>query len=372
MTTNEGSVTTASNTPNTSESTGSETTTKNTIPKDDIIVLKVKDIKLNENKEVTHFGTYEVDKVNLNNVRFFMSKNSIRLLRKTKKKDLLDLIAKARVEYDAAANKLLPKNAGTKPAFITDDVTIQRVINCYFDSSIRANMQSIGNSLCKDEIDSRDMKDQAVGKLLNIYNDATKIIEFPLDMCDSISTPKCIEAVLKFVNFHYKKSYDNWDTSGSHDNFGDFVGNKKYLEDYWKLLHETDDAILNSYATSELPEEVFNSSLMTNAKREQTMVSARMKQKKAKVDNEDRRTMAFEVLANSITSYYTAEAKEKESKEKQSFISDSEEKLFHFQNKLIEALEKKDQLSNTFAREVVEDQISFYTSKIEELKGTEN
>ena len=115
---------------------------------------------------------------------------------------------------------------------------------------------------------------------------------------------------------------------GSHDNFGDFVGNKKYLEEYWNLLHETDDAILNSYATSELPEDVFNSSLMNSVKRGQTPVSARMNQKKAKVANEDRRTLAFEVLANSITSYYSNEAKEN-----QSFVSDSEEKLFYFQNK---------------------------------------
>ena len=105
---------------------------------------------------------------------------------------------------------------------------------------------------------------------------------------------------------------------------------------------------------------------MNSLKRGQTPVSARMNQKKAKVANEDRRTLAFEVLANSITLYYSNEAKEN-----QSFVSDSEEKLFYFQNKLIEALENK-KLTNTFARDVVGDQISFYTSKIEELKGTQN
>ena len=50
-----------------------------------------------------------------------------------------------------------PKNAGTKPAFITDEVTILSVIN-----SIKAEMQNIGNSFSKDEIDSRDMKEQAL------------------------------------------------------------------------------------------------------------------------------------------------------------------------------------------------------------------
>ena len=60
-------------------------------------------------------------------------------------------------------------------------------------------MQNIGNSFSKDEIDSRDMKEQA---LLNICNDANKFVEFSWDMCDSITTPKCIQAILKIIDFH--------------------------------------------------------------------------------------------------------------------------------------------------------------------------
>ena len=170
-----------------------------------------------------------------------MSKNSIKLLRKTRKHDLVGLIAKAKLEYDAATDKLLPKIAGTKPAFVTCDMTLTRIINCFFDSSIRSEMQSVGNSVSKNELDSRSMKCHAYSKLLDIYNDGTKFVEIPIEECDAIDTPKSIEAVMKFINFHYKKSNDKWDQSGSHDNFGNFVGNKSYLVEYWKLLHDTDD-----------------------------------------------------------------------------------------------------------------------------------
>jgi len=60
-----------------------------------------------------------------------MSKNSIKLLRKTNKKELLGLIARAKVEYDTSSDKLLPRNAGTKPAFVTGDMTLTYTINLF-------------------------------------------------------------------------------------------------------------------------------------------------------------------------------------------------------------------------------------------------
>ena len=72
-----------------------------------------------------------------------------------------------------------------------------------------------------------------------------------------------MEATFKYINYHYKVAYDKWNRSGSHDDFDKFVCNKLYLNEYWKLLHLTYDAMLSSVATAELPEEVFNSTLST-------------------------------------------------------------------------------------------------------------
>jgi len=302
-------------------------------------------------------------KITLNNVRFYMRKNSIKLLRKTRKHDLVGLIAKAKLEYDAAADKLLPKNAGTKPAFITCDITLTRIIACYFDSSIRSAMQSVGNSVTKDELDSRDFKFKAYSKLLELYNDPAKLVEHPLEDCDAIDTAKSTEAVMKFINYHYKHAYDKWDRSGSHDNFGNFVGNKAYLVEYWKLLHDTDDAVLNSYATAELPSEVFHSSLETCEKRSSNTVKEKVQTKKTKIALDERRVEAIEGLAKSMNLFYTKDANDKES-----FVSVFEEKTVYFQNKLIEAYEKKENLTNRMAKDILDDQISFYKKKIEELR----
>ena len=73
-----------------------------------------------------------------------MSSNNIKLKKETKRLKLLELISNARTEYEIAANKLLPKNSGTKHAFLTTDNTIMRLISCHFDPEIRENMQKVG------------------------------------------------------------------------------------------------------------------------------------------------------------------------------------------------------------------------------------
>ena len=50
------------------------------------------------------------------------------------------------------------------------------------------------------------------------------------------------------------------------------------------------------------------------------------------------------------------------------FVSVCEEKTVYFQNKLIEAYEKKENLTNRMAKDILDDQISFYKKKIEELR----
>jgi len=78
---------------------------------------------------------------------------------------------------------------------------------------------------------------------------------------------------------------------------------------------------------------------------------------------DERRVQAIEVLAQSMNSFYSKDAKEKES-----FVSVCEEKTVYFQNKLIEAYEKKENLTNRMAKDILDDQISFYKKKTDELK----
>ena len=47
--------------------------------KSDIVARRIKDFKLNEYNEVTHIGDFEIEKITLDNVQFYMSKNSIKL-----------------------------------------------------------------------------------------------------------------------------------------------------------------------------------------------------------------------------------------------------------------------------------------------------
>ena len=234
---------------NREESSGGHSNTN--VTKDEIVTLRVKDVVVDKDHLVTRIGPFDIHKVNLNNIRFFVGANNIKLRRETKRVRLLELISTARIEYDRAADRLLSKNASTKPSFITSDDTLFRIIHCCFDPSIREDMQKLGNSLCKDEIDSRRNKVESYESLLGIYDDGMKYFHRPRVSCDNIATSKGIEAVLKFINYHYKVANDKWNLSGSHDDFDKFVGNKLYLKEYWALLHLTDDAMLYSVATAE-------------------------------------------------------------------------------------------------------------------------
>jgi len=291
----------------------------------------VKDVVLDKDNMVSRIGDFDIAKVNLNNIRFFMGANNIKLKRETKRVKLLDLIAAARMEYERAADRLLPKNASTKPSFIETDKTFFRVIHCYFDPSIRGKMQKLGNSLTKDEVDSRRKKNDAYESLLIIYNDELKYLDTRREECDRIATAKGMGATFKFINYHYKVAYDKWNRSGSHDDFDKFVGTKLYLKEYWELLHLTDDAMLSSVATAELPEEVFNSSLSKKMTKTELNFIAK-DNKKARIDYDMRRTEAIESMAK-------------------------EELILHYENKLIEALERLDKLNNERATVILSHQI---------------
>ena len=129
-------------------------------------------------------------------------------------------------------------------------------------------MQTLGNCKSRDELDTRSDKNAAYEALLHIYCDEVKIPDVPLAECDEISTPKAIAQALKYINYHFKIAYDKWNTSGSHDDYHNFVGNKLYLADYWRFLHDTEDVALSSFATSDLPPGVFYSSIENNSKRQ--------------------------------------------------------------------------------------------------------
>ena len=130
--------------------------------------------KIWQNVYVRFAPEHDISKVNLNSIRFFVGANVIKLKRETKRVKLLELISAARIEFDRAADRLLPKNASTKPSFIASDKTLFRLIRCYFDPSIRESMQKVGNSLPKEEVDSRRKERDAYESLLDIYDDEVK------------------------------------------------------------------------------------------------------------------------------------------------------------------------------------------------------
>ncbi len=339
--------------PTNSDSSGGHNSTN--VSKDDIIALRVKDVVLDKDKIVSRIGDFDIVKVNLNTLRFFMGVNNIKLKRETKRVKLLDLIAAARMEYDRAADRLLPKNASTKPSFIATDKTFSRVIHCYFDPSIRGSMQKLGNSLTKDEVDSRRKKDDAYESLLIIFNDSLKYLDTRREECDRIATAKGMEATFKFINYHYKVAYDKWNRSGSHDDFDKFVGTKLYLKEYWELLHLTYDAMLSSVATAELQEEVFNSSLSKKMTKTELNFIAK-NNKKARIDYDMRRTEAIESMAKSMTDFYKNAMNDSE--------SSKGEQILHYKNKLIEALERLDKLNNERAKVILSQQIEKLQKKL--------
>ena len=69
---------------NMSSGNGDVASSTNTPQKEDIIILKIKDIVLDDRNNVSHIGLYPIKRITLNNVRFFMSANSIKLNSKTK------------------------------------------------------------------------------------------------------------------------------------------------------------------------------------------------------------------------------------------------------------------------------------------------
>ena len=87
--------------PTNSDSSGGHNSTN--VSKDDIIALRVKDIVLDKDNTVSRIGDFDITKIN--NIRFFMGANNIKLKRETKRVKLLDLIAAARIEYERAADR---------------------------------------------------------------------------------------------------------------------------------------------------------------------------------------------------------------------------------------------------------------------------
>jgi len=72
-----------------------------------------------------------------------MGANNIKFKKETKTVNLLGLISAARIEYDRASDRLLPKSSSTKPSFVTSDDTFLRLSNYYFDPEIWEDMQKV-------------------------------------------------------------------------------------------------------------------------------------------------------------------------------------------------------------------------------------
>jgi len=65
--------------PTNSESSGGHSNTN--VSKDEIVALRVKDVVLDKDNLVTRIAKFDISKVNLNNIRFFMGANNIKLKR---------------------------------------------------------------------------------------------------------------------------------------------------------------------------------------------------------------------------------------------------------------------------------------------------
>ena len=130
------------------------------LKKEDIIYFRLKDVSVDKDNNVVSIGEHPIGKISLMLVRAFMSANDIKRKGQYLNKPLLNLIAQAKKEYDKSKEKLLPKSAATKPSFVTTDDTMERAIQVYFDQAIRSEMQLLGTSMNKDELDSRDLKNK--------------------------------------------------------------------------------------------------------------------------------------------------------------------------------------------------------------------
>ena len=82
--------------------------------------------------------------------------------------------------------------------------------------------------------------------------------------------------------------------------------------------------------------------------------------KKARIDYGMRRTEAIESMAKSMTDFYKNAMNDSD--------SSKEEQILHYENKLIEALERHDKLNNKRAKVIVNQQIE-KLQKIDDLNS---
>ena len=130
------------------------------------------------------------------------------------------------------------------------------------------------------------------------------------------------------------------------------------------MLHETDDAMLSSFATAELPEEVFNTSLQPGKKRIATSNVMAVQVKKTRINFDQRRTEAIESMAKGMNDYYRHSMMSDDIKSKS-----VEEQIEFYEEKLIKALVRYDELENEKAKDIVNGQIQNYQTKLDEIRA---
>ena len=83
-------------------------------------------------------------------------------------------------EYNKKAENVLPKNVKTRPAFVKNEETLFRIIHVYFHESIRGNVSTLGNTLKREQLDTRRKRKMVFEVMLQFYNDEDIIEQFTL------------------------------------------------------------------------------------------------------------------------------------------------------------------------------------------------
>ncbi|KAI2492822.1 hypothetical protein MHU86_21737 [Fragilaria crotonensis] len=148
------------------------------------------------------------------------------------------------------------KFKGTAPDAVTCINTYFRVINVYMCQKNRSLVMDLGRPPTKADLDSRTSPHRHVYEaLLSQYldennNDAATI--------DSALTSNDIEAILEYVNHHYRIAFRRNKQSGSHSDFENFVGTRYFLFYYHLWLSEAPNLL--NFAVADLPSNAFRES----------------------------------------------------------------------------------------------------------------
>jgi hypothetical protein len=169
------------------------------------------------------------------------------------------------------------KSKSSTPDSLSKPGTYYRVINAYMADVNRPFVINIGSNATMATLDSRQFLHKAIYDILLLsYNDTTNNVingfVFPevmyfeqagvsIDVASEfdVLTSKDFSDVMGYLNFHYQVAHRKNKSSGSHDDFANFVGTCPYLLYYHLWFDQV--PCLQSLAVPTLPPNVMRDSL---------------------------------------------------------------------------------------------------------------